>query len=67
MGNEYMNMGQIMKVCGMKNRKNFRLNYILPAISDGSLERKYPDQPNHPRQMYRLTHDAYNWKNREDV
>lgn len=62
MTNEYMGMTEIMEVCGMKNRKNFRQNYILPAITDGSIERKYPDQPNHPRQMYRLTDNACNWK-----
>lgn len=64
--NEYMGMKEIMEVCGMKNRKNFRLNYILPAISDGSIERKYPDQPNHPRQMYRLTEEACNWKKKAE-
>lgn len=66
MTNEYMGMAEIMEVCGMKNRKNFRLNYILPAISDGSIERKYPDQPKHPRQMYRLTEDACRWKNNKE-
>lgn len=62
MTSEYMGMTEIMEVCGMKNRKNFRLNYILPAISDGSIERKYSDQPKHPHQMYRLTEDAFNWR-----
>lgn len=62
MTNEFMGMAEIMEVCGMKNRKNFRLNYILPAISDGSIEWKYPDQPKHPHQMYRLTEEACNWK-----
>ena len=62
---KYIGMAEIMEVCGLRNRKNFRQNYILPAISDGSLERKYPDQPNHPRQMYRLTEDACNWKKKK--
>lgn len=37
-------------------------SYIAPALADGSIERKYPEQPNHPKQMYRLTEKAKNWK-----
>ena len=51
-----------MELCGIKHRMTFRDNYIHPALSDGSLERKYPDQPNHPKQKYRLTEQAKVWK-----
>ena len=37
-------------------------SYIAPALADGSIERKYPEHPNHPKQMYRLTEKAKNWK-----
>lgn len=37
-------------------------SYIAPALADGSIERKYPEQPNHPKQMYRLTEKAKTWK-----
>ena len=36
--------------------------YMVPALADGSIERKYPEHPNHPEQMYRLTEKAKNWK-----
>ena len=62
MHDEYLNVGKMMELCGIKHRMTFRDNYINPALSDGSIERKYPDQPNHPKQMYRLTEQAKEWK-----
>lgn len=62
MHDEYLNVSKMMELCGIKHRMTFRDNYINPALSDGSLERKYPDQPNHPKQMYRLTEQAKVWK-----
>ena len=37
-------------------------SYIAPALAYGSIERKYPEQPNHPKQMYRITEKAKTWK-----
>lgn len=51
-----------MEKMELKDRKNFRLVYLLPALKDGVIERKYPDSPNHPRQQYRLTEQARKWK-----
>lgn len=62
MHDEYLNVSKMMELCGIKHRMTFRDNYINPALSDGSIERKYPDQPNHPKQMYRLTEQAKVWK-----
>jgi len=39
----------------LKDRRNFRENYIDPAIENGLIELKYPDSPNHPKQRYLLT------------
>jgi hypothetical protein len=39
----------------MKDSKNFRINYIQPAIEQNYIELVYPDIPNHPQQKYRLT------------
>ena len=61
-GKEY-SLAEIMGFCNRKSRKKFSLNYLIPSIEDGAIERKYPDQPNHPRQKYRLTEKAINWKN----
>ena len=54
--------GEMMKTCGLKSRLRFRTTYILPALDEGAIERKYPDIPNHPRQQYRLTEQAIEWK-----
>ena len=40
----------------------FRENYIQPALAEGAIERLYPHQPNHPKQKYRLTESAKEWK-----
>lgn len=65
MSREYMSITDIMEVCNLKSRKKFRINYISPALADGAIERKYPDQPNHPKQQYRLTKEAAEWKARQ--
>ncbi len=39
----------------LKDRRNFRENYINPAIERNFIELKYPDSPNHPKQRYLLT------------
>lgn len=46
---------------GLKHRPTFRENYFQPALEDGAIELKYPDQPNHPKQKYRLTDAAKEW------
>jgi len=62
MSNDYMTMSEMMDACGMKSRMTFRENYVAPALDNGAIERKYPDQPNHPKQQYRLTEKAKAWK-----
>ena len=59
---DYLSTGEMMKTCGLKSRLRFRTTYILPALDEGAIERKYPDIPNHPRQQYRLTEQAIEWK-----
>lgn len=59
-----MTMTEIMNKCGMKSRMTFRENYVIPSLEDGAIERKYPDQPNHPKQQYRLTEKGLEWKDR---
>lgn len=63
----YMSTNDIMESCGLKDRKYFRESYIVPGLIDHAIERKYPNEPNHPRQMYWLTKQALEWKkSRED-
>lgn len=58
----YMALKDIMDKMGIKHRPTFRENYLNPALSDGSIERLYPDLPKHPKQKYRLTEAAKKWK-----
>lgn len=62
MEDKYYSISQLMEICEKKSRKKFRENYILPALDEGALERKYPNSPNHPRQQYKLTEQALEWK-----
>ncbi|WP_273082214.1 Fic family protein [Alistipes ihumii] len=62
MGDEYMGMKEIMELFDLKSVKRFRENYIQPALAEGAIERLYPNLPNHPKQKYRLTESAKEWK-----
>ena len=39
-------------------RRNFRDNYLKPAIARGLVIMQYPDVPSRPEQAYRLTADG---------
>jgi hypothetical protein len=39
----------------LRDKRNFRENYIEPALRDGLIRMKYPASPNHPKQRYLLT------------
>ena len=62
MSDQFMSIKSMIAACGLKSRKRFRENYVTPALKDNTIERKYPNEPNHPRQMYRLTKQALEWK-----
>lgn len=61
MNEDYMAMNEIMSNMGFKHRTSFRKNYFLPTLEDGAIEPMYPEQPNHPKQKYRLTELAKEW------
>jgi ATP-dependent DNA helicase RecG len=62
MGEDYMSLKDIMLLFNLNSAKRFRENYLTPALSDRAIERLYPDQPRHPKQKYRLTEVAKEWK-----
>ena len=62
MSDDYIDVAEMMKLCGIVRRKTMHDSYIAPALADGRIERKYPEHPNHPKQMYRLTVKAKSWK-----
>lgn len=59
---EYMTIKQLTELCGFKDPKHFREDYMYAALEEGAIERLYPDTPNHPKQKYRLTEAALAWK-----
>ncbi len=67
MANSYNTIRELAEMCGYQDPKHFRENYIKPALADGTLERLYPDKPNHPKQKYRLTIAAREWKETNNV
>lgn len=62
MNYEFMSINEIMEACQFKNKERFRENYITPALNAGLIERKYPEQPKHPYQRFRLTEKAMHFK-----
>lgn len=54
-GKEEMSVKSMMETVGLKNRPNFLDYSLTPAISEGFVCMKYPDNPHHPRQRYLLT------------
>lgn len=62
MGDSYMTMKEIAELCGVKDIKYFRESYITPALEVGIIKRLYPQHPKHPKQKYRLTEAAKEWK-----
>ena len=59
---EYVSVPEIMEKLRLKNRTKFTNSYIIPAINQGIIERKYSDQPFHPYQRFRLTEKAMHLK-----
>lgn len=50
-----MKRADIQKKLELKHDDFFRINYIIPALSSGYIEMTHPENPNHPKQKYRLT------------
>ena len=63
----YMTMSELMECVGLKHRPTFRENYFVQAIENGAIELLYPEQPKHPKQKYRLTEAAKEWKSENRI
>jgi ATP-dependent DNA helicase RecG len=50
-----MNRKEILHALVLKHIGNFRENYLEPTLKVQLIERIYPNNPNNPRQKYRLT------------
>ena len=45
----------MMEALSLSGRDNFLRRYLNPALEDGLIALRYPDQPRHPEQQYYLT------------
>lgn len=52
---ELKSRDELQEAAGLKDRENFRKNYLKPLIEDGLLEPTIPDKPSSPKQRYRTT------------
>ncbi|MBR1368811.1 hypothetical protein RJ53_04510 [Methanocalculus chunghsingensis] len=52
---ENRSRGELQEAAQLKNRDNFRKNYLKPLVEDGLLEPMIPDKPRSPKQRYRTT------------
>jgi ATP-dependent DNA helicase RecG len=64
--NNEMSRAEVQEILDLKDPKNFRENYLEPALADGVIEMKYPDSPNHPRQKYLVTEKGSEIRNNLD-
>ena len=55
MDEAFMSAAEMMAGLALSHRPTFRKNYLHPSLELGFLEMKYPENPQHPRQRYRLT------------
>ena len=55
MGDNTYSLKEIMELMGLKNRRHFFYEYIIPAVKEELITLLFPDQPKHPKQKYYLT------------
>ena len=46
---------ELQEMMELKDRENFRLNYLKPALEHGWIEMTIPHKPNSSLQRYQLT------------
>ena len=50
-----MSREELMNTLNLDDRKNFRVTYLNPAMTDFLVELTIPDKPKSSKQKYRLT------------
>lgn len=49
-----------MELLSLKHRPSFLDLYLLPSLESGYIAMIYPENPNHPKQKYKLTEKGEN-------
>ena len=64
MNEEPMSIPELQSIVipSLKSRRLFKEKFVNPALKQGLIEMTHPEQPNHPKQQYRLTEIAKEWK-----
>jgi len=52
---QQLSIKEILAAMNLKDRENFMVNYLNPAMKEGFVVMLYPNSPKHPRQKYLLT------------
>lgn len=52
---QQLSIKEILAAMNLKDRENFMVNYLNPAIKEGVVVMLYPNSTKHPRQKYLLT------------
>jgi predicted HTH transcriptional regulator len=58
-----MSRQELQEALGLKDRVNFKENYLDPAVQAHLIVMKFPASPNHPKQKYLLTEQGNTLKN----
>lgn len=58
-----LSVREMMENMGLKARANFLATYLTPAINQGLVRMRNPDNPRHPRQKYQLSAKGLAWLN----
>lgn len=58
-----LSVREMMENMGLKARANFLATYLTPAINQGLVRMRYPDNPGHPREKYLLSAKGLAWLN----
>ena len=55
LGEQQLSIKEMLAVMNLKDRENFKDNYLSPAMTEGFVVMLYPNNPKHPKQKYLLT------------
>jgi ATP-dependent DNA helicase RecG len=46
---------EMQQLLGLNDKQNFKLQYLSPALTSGTIEMTFPEKPQSSKQKYRIT------------